>query len=181
MAPPVVAPTMLFGNTPLASARSFASSTVSPSAAAGVRVEFELGRFNQSLDRYLQVVQPNVHDAVRTVALDLLARIKQRTPVDTGRLRNSFHAVMPGQTDNYSYSDREGRGYDGSLGVTPKVSVLKGEVEAVVGTNVDYAIFIEAGHSRKAPRGMVAVSVLELTGALEKAVEAALTQALQGA
>lgn len=170
-------PTMMVGSTPLASARSFASSTVSPSRAAGIQVEFELGRFNAALDRYVAALQPSVVDAVRTLALDLLGRIQQKTPVDTGRLRASFHAVMPGQTDRYTYRDRRGGSFDGSLGVTAKGSVLGGGVEAVVGTNVDYAIFIEAGHSRQAPQGMVAVSVVELTGALERAVEVAVTQA----
>lgn len=156
-----------------------------PSGIAGIRVDVEVGQFNAAWARYTATVNANMAQEVTRVALDLLARIQKKTPVDTGRLRASFHAVLPGETDRYTYQDKEGRTFNGSLGVKGDSVALgdwvlgrgDGKVGAVVGTNVDYAIYIEAGHSRKAPNGMVAISVAELTGALERAVARALEQA----
>lgn len=62
---------------------------------------------------------------------------------DTGRLRNSIHTKLGGSGDNYSYKDDNGNKFDGSL------SSL-GEVHTVsVGTNVEYAAYVECGTGRR--------------------------------
>ena len=199
-----------------------------PSGIAEIRVDLEMVQFDAAFQRYLKLASDDVEYAVSKTALQLLERIQMKTPVDTGRLRASFHAVLPGQgavsgtgqgsavADRYLYTDRFGRTFDGSLGVKARnvdltrswgtalagyaqgsltpTSIIPaslggafqsagenttvGVVEAWVGTNVEYAIYIEAGHSRKAPQGMVAISVAEMTGALERAVEQALGQGI---
>lgn len=108
---------------------------------------------------------------VMEVSLELLARIARRTPVKTGRLRNSFHVVPPGSdSDSFDYEDNAGHPFSGNL----TEGLPTGPFEALVGTNVLYALSIEAGHSRQAPNGMVAVSVAELRGALEAKLQEAI-------
>lgn len=156
-----------------------------PSGIAGLRVDLDIAAFNKSLDRYVSTLGPDVVEAVKKLALELLRRIQMKTPTRTGRLKASFHAVLPGEQDRYRYQDLKGHSFDGSTGLTAQGASLRDwimggtnvTIEAIVGTNVDYAIFIEAGHSRKAPNGMVAISVAEMTGALDQAVEAALNNA----
>jgi hypothetical protein len=143
-----------------------------PASSALLRVEFDVAAFNASLARYLSAVQPNVRDTVIKTALELLNRIQQKTPVDTGRLRNSFHAVLPGQTDTgFRYTDDHGKSFNDPLRMTAQLNILTGVYEAIVGTDVKYGPVIEAGHSKQAPSGMVSISVAEMMAALDAAVE----------
>jgi hypothetical protein len=149
-----------------------------PSEAALLRVEFNTTELTAALNRFLLTATVNVEDAVIKVALELLGRIQQKTPVDTGRLRNSFHAVLPGQTDgHFRYQDNSGRSFNDPLGVRAQRDVVQQLYEAIVGTDVVYGPIIEAGHSRKAPSGMVSISVAEMVGALDAAVEKVLNDA----
>lgn len=144
---------------------------------AGVRVVLETERFNAALTQFITATRGHIRFELTALALQLNTRIKYRTPVRTGRLRNSFHAVLPGSSDTYFYSDLHGKSFNGVLYEHPRAQDDDQAIEAVVGTNVDYAIYIEAGHSRQAPNGMVAVSLAEMAGALEAAVEKAMLQA----
>ncbi|HSE47195.1 MAG TPA: HK97 gp10 family phage protein [Gemmatimonadales bacterium] len=146
-------------------------------AQAGLRVEIESARFNAAVLGFVAATRSNMRITLTTLALDLLSRIQKRTPIKTGRLRMSFHALLPGNTDSYTYSDFEGRRFYGVLATKPFAHDDPDLMEAVVGTNVDYAIYIEAGHSRQAPNGMVAVSLMETSGALEAAAEQAIERA----
>jgi len=152
-----------------------------PSGVADIRVTVNEAEFNGALERYLVAFKTGAEDAVIKTALELLGRIQMKTPTDTFRCKNSFHAVLPGQRDNhFAYKDILGKTWEGALGEAAARDVIRGEYEAIVGTNVFYAIFLEAGHSRQAPSGMVAVSVAEMTSALDAAVEKALNEAGQG-
>lgn len=144
------------------------------SGEALLRVEFETERFNESLKEYVNVFRRDLEETIRVVSLELLSRIQRRTPVATGRLRNSFHAVMPGETDTYVYADNRGRTFWGALDEHSHAQDDNEVIEAVVGTNVPYALFIEAGHSRQAPNGMVAISRAEMASVFEAMIEKAL-------
>jgi hypothetical protein len=109
-------------------------------------------------------------------AAEATQRIAMRTPVDTGRARASWHMVPPNTSaDGFEYSDRHGEHFDGSL-----EGVQTGPMEAVVGTNVQYMIYLEAGHSRQAPNGMVALTLQELRGRLEQMVADTIRRAQGG-
>jgi hypothetical protein len=151
-----------------------------PSGVADLRLEIHTEELNAAFTRYLAAVTIKAEDAVIKVALELLGRIQSKTPVDTGRLRNSFHAVLPGKTDSsFRYSDDYRKSFNDPLGERAQRDVVTNTFEAIVGTAVHYALVIEAGHSRQAPSGMVAISVAEMTGALDAAVEKALNDAGQ--
>lgn len=137
-------------------------------ASAEIAIQFEMAEFERALQKYIEAYPQNLVQAVKTVAFDLERGIKKRTPVDTGRLRSSFHTVVPGKTDNFSYAVK-GKTYDGALSEKP-ADPSTGVIEAIVGTNTEYAGIIESGTSLQAPQGMVRVSIAELRGKLERAV-----------
>lgn len=113
---------------------------------------------------------------VLAFALELNNRIALKTPVKTGRARASWHVVPPGTaSDVYQYRNLHGETFDGSLG-----EAETGPMEAIVGTNVDYMLYLEAGHSRQAPNGMVAVSLQEVRGRLEAMIADTFRKAAKG-
>ena len=138
----------------------------SPSARAAEQVEAELKRFNAKLAAYVKAFEADtLQTSVRT-AFEVEGRLKERTPVDTGRARASWHVVLPGQSDSYTYSDNRGRSFDGTL------SEAAGPWEALVGSNVRYMLPLEAGHSQQAPQGMVRVTLREMRDEMRTAIKA---------
>lgn len=140
------------------------------SQGALITLTVDLGAFNAQLQRFLDLTDAGFVRVLSAQALDLQRAVQQKTPVLTGRLRNSIHTVLPARSDSFSYKDNQGRSFDGTLPVSNTL------YSAVVGTNVNYAVFIEAGSSRKAPNGMFGVSVREKTGDLEAEIESMLQE-----
>jgi hypothetical protein len=81
--------------------------------------------------------------------------------------------IAPGtRTDTFAYRDNRGRSFDGGLGAVGLRSL-----EAGVASNVLYMLRLEAGWSRQAPAGMVAISIQELRGALDARASAVIDRA----
>jgi hypothetical protein len=80
-------------------------------------------------------------DLLNSAALRLETLAKRKLTIGrhvvTGRLRSSIHAKLT-NTDSYTYSDKDGNTFDGSI----KESVSPGK-SVVIGTNVEYAQKIE--------------------------------------
>ena len=125
-------------------------------------------RLSRAIQAMVISLDADANDAVTAVGLTLLFKVQAKTPVDTGRLRASWHMIPPNsQSDPFSnYQDLLGRTFLGNL-QAPRT----GPGEVIVGTNVPYGIFIEAGHSIQAPRGMLSVSMIEIFGQLEKELD----------
>lgn len=81
-------------------------------------------------------------NGLKAIGITAEAHAKKNTPVDTGRLRNSItHAVSGETTAISSYSDNDGKqswSYDGKAPDDKDMAVY-------IGTNVEYAPFIELG------------------------------------
>jgi len=136
-------------------------------------LELDVEMFNASMKEYVETFRKNAEFEVQNLALELLGKIERRTPTVTHRLQNSFHVIMPGETDSYQFEDAEGHSFDGVLHDHPHAELSDEVIEAVVGssgTAVPYNIIIEAGHSAKAPHGMMAISFAEMAGRLEAAI-----------
>jgi len=128
----------------------------SPSMVARARLTVELSAFNAKLDAYGKALGQDLDQLVATSALILVGRIQARTPVRTGRARASWHAVLFGRSGAFAYKDNAGRSFDGTLAEPPP-----GPGMALVGSNVEYMLPLEAGWSKQAPTGMVRISVAE--------------------
>lgn len=162
---------------------SLRSGGLSPSTAAGISIVFDLAGLNLAVDRFIQVMHKGAAEAVEETAFELEGRIKERTPVDTGRARASWHTVTFTGKAGHSYSaNAVGRSearairsaggkvgkstFDGTLSERPK-----SPFEAIVGSNVEYMLRLEAGYSKQAPNGMVRLSIAELKGLLEAKIQ----------
>jgi phage gpG-like protein len=98
------------------------------------------------LQRKLGATQKQIHSAVKSgidrtalaMEKDAKDKLKSDGHIITNRLRASVHAELK-EGENYQYSDNNGQSFDGSLNLDV------GKLEAVIGTNVVYALRIEFG------------------------------------
>jgi len=99
-----------------------------------------LKNFKKKLKNMSKEQERKLRNAVIETALLVESDSKMKTPVKTGRLRSSIHQENS-STTNYQYSDSTGKSYNGYLGG------VKEKLQAIVGTNVRYALKQEAIHS----------------------------------
>lgn len=106
-----------------------------------VHFESHLGEFENALPEKLE-------KAMREIGMNAETAAKQLAPYDTGLLRNSITYAISGQgaaTPNYSADNGGGSG--SYSGTAPGGS--KDEVSLYLGTNVEYAPYIELGHTSR--------------------------------
>ena len=81
-----------------------------------------------------------------------MEELTNQDAVDTGRLRNSITYATREHTEPKNFSWHEGKnGEPAGSGMTAPKGVPEKET-VYIGTNVEYAKYIEAGTSRSAPR-----------------------------
>ena len=85
---------------------------------------------DSKVDEVLQELEPAIERALEQVGLVAEGYAKDICPVDTGRLKNS---------------------------ISHQVDMSDSAV--VIGTNVEYGVDIEMGHSKKAPNGFLGPAV----------------------
>jgi hypothetical protein len=104
--------------------------------------------FMSQLSRLQTLVEGQWEQVVRKTAFDLYARIIKRTPFKTGRARQGW-----GITVNEESSDQE----PGTADIDYKIT----DDSVIIYNNVEYISYLEDGWSKKAPEGMVAVSLAD--------------------
>lgn len=103
------------------------------------------------------VVEGQLAQRVRVIALAMLNEIVLRSPVDTGRFRGnnivSVGAPVYASSENLDPSGSETiqRGLSAMSGLEPYTQVY-------IQNNLPYATALEDGHSKQAPGGVYAVS-----------------------
>ena len=95
-------------------------------------------KFGATKEAIHKATKAGIDRTALAMETDAKNKLKSDGHIVTGRLRSSIHAELK-EGASYQYSDQEGKTYDGSL----KKKV--GKLEAVIGTNVFYAPFIEFG------------------------------------
>lgn len=99
---------------------------------------------------------------------------KRLCPVDTGLLRNSITHFASGESFNHSYSSTDGSksgtysGTEGSLN----------DKAMYIGTNVEYAAYVEMGTSRTTPQPFLKPAATEHMKEYAKMVGACVKEAL---
>ena len=128
------------------------------------KLSIETDRFNAFLKEFVKKTDIDAGIVLKKFAYDLTAKIIQKTPVATGRARAGwFTALMklggaPIQTTG-TVEEKKGMG-EGRATMN-----LEGDEKYIEIVNgVPYAIYLEYGHSKKAPYGMVRISMRELSG-----------------
>jgi len=130
-----------------------------------------------NLEIWLKYVTRNadrkmVKKIVRATALEFIGRAIKRTPVDTGRARAGWTALMQieglplpmGGGGSFNASDaQKGLGESSAKVTDDYVEVVNG---------VPYIVQLEYGSSAKEPAGMVRISLYEMTGRSVDDIEA---------
>lgn len=119
------------------------------------RFRFELKR------EFEQLNDVQFSQFVRKVGLETLERVVMRTPVRTGRARGNWQVAITAPSrrvlDMSDPSGREtierGRRELASVKIPPRIYITN---------NVPYIERLENGYSRRAPRGMVGITLEEI-------------------
>jgi hypothetical protein len=122
--------------------------------------------FALDISKLVKKYNGNVDKAVRTAGFELVRRVVNKTPVDTGRLRGNWQATI--DVPAMGTIEREDKAGQATIqAAMPAIKQMTGRV-FWLSNNLPYARRIEyEGHSSiKAPAGMVRVSIAELQDSL---------------
>ena len=93
--------------------------------------------FKDLSEEVIAAMKKQVQRGLESIGSEAEGYAKDESPVDSGRLRNSI---------NWSTTDATGTGTDSPLG-TPE------EYTVYIGTNVEYAVYVEYGEKAKHQTG----------------------------
>jgi HK97 gp10 family phage protein len=98
-----------------------------------------LKKFSEIPEQADKAIKAGVDRTALAMETDAKNKLKADGHIITGRLRASIHAELK-PLKSFSYSDNKGNQFDGSI-----EEEFDDKLEAIVGTNVFYAPFIEFG------------------------------------
>lgn len=127
------------------------------------------GSFALDIGRFVAKANGNIDLVTRKIALDLFTRVIRRTPVDTGRARgNWMSSVSTMVLQETGAIDKSGGNAISKAAST--VQGAKGGDVIYLTNTLPYILRLEEGSSTQAPNGMVALTVQEYPGVVQKAV-----------
>jgi hypothetical protein len=116
--------------------------------------------FSSELDAEWVEIQGGIRDAVIYITNEALAKVTEKSPVDTGHFQNNW-LVSIGQPDE-STTESIGTFAAKSAGAIAAYASVTGFPVIYLQNNLPYALRIENGWSSQAPAGVVAMTVAEL-------------------
>lgn len=126
------------------------------------------GPFSLALSQFAEKAKDDADRRVREVTLEVASRIIVRSPVDTGRFRANWRLGVGGPvTGTVEATDKTGDQTTGAI-----AAALPAKAAGTVlylSNNLPYAWRLETGYSKKAPGGMVGLTVEEFSGIVDKA------------
>jgi hypothetical protein len=128
--------------------------------------------FSLDISAWIEKAKDRGDLVVRKVALDIGSRVVMRSPVDRGQFRNNWFAGV-GQpvVKTTEAVDKSGAAAIAGIGTVVATARL-GDV-VYVSNSLPYALRLENGWSKKAPAGMVGITVTEFQAAVDRSVAAA--------
>ena len=119
-------------------------------------------KFSLQVDKAVDNMADELEKTARGTLLEIYRRSIQKTPIVTGRLRSNWQTNIGSEP-----TGEKDIGHD-SMSMANKVMTSFSSGDTVYfANNLPYAVPIENGHSQKnAPRGMLKLSVFEVTGVL---------------
>lgn len=123
--------------------------------------------FNKAVTRFAKKLpQEHLVPFHKKLVLEVLTRVVQKTPVDTGRARGNWQTTIntlptgeTGETDTSSYVGGGSATINKGLAA---LAHLKPYQVVWISNNVPYILALERGHSKQAPKGMIALSLREI-------------------
>ena len=120
-------------------------------------------QFDADIDKFAKAIGLGKQIVVRKIALDIYGKIKQRTPVDTGRAASAWTFTVGTPSD---YIPPE-EGFTAMPDTPLALSQVDGNQPIYIINNLPYIEPLEMGHSKQAPAGMVRLSLAEVASEIE--------------
>ncbi len=130
-----------------------------------MKLVVQQARFDRALKRFMKKVEMAPGTIAKRIALELFTSIVQMTPVDTGRARASWTIAVGEPNRSIKPVGIYGDALAESVSIAVSTLALYGRnpkerlLSIWISNNLPYIVELEHGSSRKAPRGMVAVSL----------------------
>lgn len=153
-------------------------------------VEWETEKFRRFTEEMIDEMEGEQATlALKKTAFDLLKRVIEKTPVDTGRARGGWLAYLEEENVQVNVSEGSSRSLDPQAVAEGREmgdfeEELRGPFKRIEMLNgVEYIIPLEYGHSDQAPAGMLRIAMREmrtgseLTEEMRKRMVAAMIQA----
>lgn len=127
-------------------------------------------RLVNNKEQILNALKEKAPVALEACGLAAEGYAKRLAPVDTGLLRNSITHALDGEaTAIATYTDNPGIQHGEYSGSTPAES---GHARAVyLGTNVEYAPYVEMGTSRTDPQPFIQPAIADHAGQYKKLIQ----------
>jgi len=122
-------------------------------------IQKDAASFSSALRKLGKFCTENYEAIVTKTVIDLFASIAELTPVDTGRAKANWALAM-----NLNSAD-----YADVLTADNFEYRIKDGTTIWIYNNLVYIVPLEEGHSKQAPRGMVAISLRRFSRFLNKA------------
>lgn len=122
-------------------------------------------RFAVDVRKWADVTGLSLENVVRAATIEVFARVIRKSPVDTGRFKGNWQLNERGFVETR---------FDKSGEITI-ATVTRGVEQSEVGgvtsfiNNLPYGERLEFGYSKQAPEGMVRLTALEFSSAVEEA------------
>ena len=119
-----------------------------------------MSRFAQDIQNFANKTEHKLDLLIRKIALEMFSRIVLRSPVDEGRFRGNWQVAIGSiPQGTLELNDLTGIATINKIEATT-LQVEAGDVIVLV-NNLPYGPRLENGYSKKAPAGMVGVTVQE--------------------
>lgn len=112
----------------------------------------------------------NAEMAVKKVSIDVLAKVVQRSPVDTGRFRGNW--VMSVASPNITTKDVTDKSGDATIShESANLQAFKLGESVYIMNSLPYSLRLENGYSQQAPGGMVKLTIAEFQPLVDQAAK----------
>lgn len=128
-----------------------------------------MSSFALNFKKFKDLTEKQLDNVVRKTSFDLYKEIINKSPVDTGRFRGA-NMISVDSVDNTAPANIRSQ----SAQLNEAKSTLSGKVAGhivFISNNLTYAVDLEYGKSKQAPKGIYGVSVMKFNRFLENAVK----------
>ena len=122
-----------------------------------------MGSFSIDLQKFADKANVSMKTAVQKIAIEAFKRVIEKSPVDTGRFLANW-GVQIGSPYAGSSESFDKTGSATIAKAAGDVLAWNAQGSIYLCNNLSYSIMLEYGHSKKAPGGMVRLSVAEMGG-----------------
>lgn len=130
------------------------------------------GPFTLAIEQFAAKAKERADQVVRQVSLEVATRVIARSPVDTGRFRANWRIAVGGPaTGQLEAFDKSDEGQDTANRLAGELPRGVAGQRVYLTNNLPYAWALETGHSKQAPIGMVAITVLEFNAIVDNVAQ----------